>query len=126
MARSRSADDGPPGASRGFTEAGTPGEGRVGLLRSGLTGMETPGGATVPGGMSPGHARELLANAQRGGSLHSVTRPLSSQRSLWMRRTVERPLGVASYGASAENQSPEVRKVLQVRVAGTRLSVPWS
>lgn len=114
------------GAARGFTEAGTPGEGRVGLLRSGLTGMETPGGATVPGGMSPGHARELLADAQRGGSLHSVTRPLSSQRSLWMRRTVERPLGVASYGASAENQSPEVRKVLQVRAAGTRLSVPWS
>lgn len=108
------------GAARGFTEAGTPGEGRVGLLRSGLTGMETPCG------MSPGHARELLANAQRGGSLHSVTRPLSSRRSLWMRRTVERPLGVASYGASAENQSPEVRKVLQVRAAGTRLSVPWS
>lgn len=103
-----------------------PGEGRVGLLRSGLTGMEMPGGARVPGGMSPGHARELLADAQRGGSLHSVTRPLSSQRSLWMRRTVERPLGVASYGASAENQSPEVRKVLQVRAAGTRLSVPWS
>lgn len=39
---------------------------------------------------------------------------------------MERPLGVASYGASAENQSPEVRKVLQVRAAGTRLSVPWS